>query len=70
MVSQRATAGTATLFAPDAVDLSTDGIIRVGWQAVNDDFERNQIRCRTESRFNTDVLRPFGVVEVALTDES
>lgn len=67
VASVSVTPGTGWLIASGAVELSTDGSVSLRWAEVGDDFEKNQIRARCEGRFNTDVQRPIGVVQLDLT---
>lgn len=49
-----------------AVTLDHDGRVEVKWSdAVNDDFSKNQVRCRVEGRFGISVNQPGAVVQVA-----
>ena len=48
-------------------DAGPGAAIRVQWDRVNDDFSRNQIRCRMEGRFEIAVTRPEAIVKVATT---
>lgn len=51
-----------------AADILTDGSYLVDVaQAHGDDFARNQVRMRTEHRFDVAVTRPTGVVKLELT---
>lgn len=59
--------GTGWFVNSDAVELRTDQGVEVRWAETGDDFQRNQIRCRVEGRFDLVVSRPNGVVRFALT---
>lgn len=61
------TAGTGLLIAEDAVELATDGRVKVEWAAAADDFTKNLVRARCEGRFGVALGRPLGVVELDLT---
>lgn len=61
------TAGTGLLIAEDAVELATDGRVKVEWAAAADDFTKNLVRARCEGRFEVALGRPLGVVELDLT---
>ena len=56
--------GTAYVLAQESVTLFTDGVVDVSWGSINDDFGKNQIRARAESRFEVGTLRPLGVVSI------
>jgi HK97 family phage major capsid protein len=66
VVSVSVTPGTGWLVGDGAVELSSDGQVSLRWSESQDDFERNQVRARCEGRFQTDVLRPIGVVKLTL----
>lgn len=59
--------GEAYLIGQDSLLIYSDpgAAIRVQWDRVNDDFSRNQIRCRLEGRFEIAVTRPEAIVKVA-----
>ncbi|GAA1970530.1 hypothetical protein GCM10009718_02560 [Isoptericola halotolerans] len=62
-------AGTGWVVGQDSLTLSTDNHgVRVEWGTPGDTFTRNQLVARVEGRFNLDVLRPHGLVEMTLTD--
>lgn len=60
-------AGVGWLIADDSLVLRTDGAVRVDWAPADDDFTKNLVRARTESRFDLQVNRPLGLVELDLT---
>ncbi|WP_431280480.1 phage major capsid protein [Leifsonia poae] len=60
-------AGTAWAVGQGAVQLSTDGQMRVDWGTPGTAFEQNQLVARAETRANQDILRPSGLVKVTLT---
>lgn len=58
----------ALLVSSNAVQLLGDGQLKtVTTNAMNDDFSRNQLRMRVESRFELAVTSPAGVVLIDLT---
>ena len=61
--------GEAYLIGQDSLLIYSDpgAAIRVQWDRVNDDFSRNQIRCRLEGRFEIAVTRPEAIVKIATT---
>lgn len=66
-VSTGVPAGTGYLLSRDAAQLATDGRIETEWTtAIDDDFARNSVRLRVESRFDLAVTRPLGVVQLDL----
>lgn len=52
----------ALVLGSDSVTLFHDGTVSVKWGVMNDDFGKNQVRCRAEGRFQMGVTRPSGVV--------
>jgi HK97 family phage major capsid protein len=59
-------AKTAVLLDPSAVAVDTDARVDVQWsEAVGDDFQRNLLRARCESRYHLSVYQPLGVVKIA-----
>jgi HK97 family phage major capsid protein len=67
-VTMAVAAGTGYLISSDCVQVATDGVIAQEWSAsVADDFARNSVRLRVESRFDLIVTRPTGVVKLDLT---
>jgi HK97 family phage major capsid protein len=71
VVSPSATTGTAFLFGEGSARLATDGQVSLRWSDSDDtDFEKNQVRARLETRINPDVLRPWAIVKVLLTESS
>lgn len=59
-------AKTAVLLDSSAVALDTDGRLDVQWsEAVGDDFAKNLLRARCESRYHVSVYQPLGVVKLA-----
>lgn len=66
VVSTVLPAKTAVLLDGSAVAVDTDGQVDTRWSdAVDDDFERNYVRCRVESRFGLSVFKPNAVVSIA-----
>jgi HK97 family phage major capsid protein len=62
------TAGTGYIIGQDTVNMSTDtGNLQVEWGTPGDAFTKNQIVARVEGRFNLDVQRPHGIVQLSLT---
>lgn len=45
---------------------NSDGLARVSWREIDDDFARNQMRCRVELRVSSDLIRPHGIVKTIL----
>ncbi|HSS22848.1 MAG TPA: hypothetical protein VLL82_00180 [Mycobacterium sp.] len=63
-------AGVGHVLAVDSVALDTDTRgVDVQWSenATADSFGKNQVVARAESRYNTNVLAPLGVVSLDLT---
>ncbi|HLV54710.1 MAG TPA: phage major capsid protein [Actinotalea caeni] len=61
-------AGDGYVVGTDTVELAHDGGgVRVEWGTPGDTWTKNQVQARVEGRFNLDVLRPHGVVRLALT---
>lgn len=68
VTSTQQQADVGFLLADGAVELVSDGQVKtVTTNAVSDDFTKNQLRMRTESRFEVAVTAPAGVVRLALT---
>ena len=66
VVSTVLPAKTAILLDGSAVAVDTDGQIDTRWSdAVSDDFVKNYVRARVESRFGLSVFKPMGVVSIA-----
>ncbi|MEJ7647962.1 MAG: phage major capsid protein [Nakamurella sp.] len=59
--------GTGYLLGEDSVILFTDGALQLKWGTPGDDFSRNQVRARLETRFDVGVPRPLAVVRMTLT---
>ncbi|WP_024795885.1 phage major capsid protein [Tomitella biformata] len=58
-------ANTGMLLDPSTVAVDTDGQIEVLWSdSVGDDFSKNQLRARCESRYHVSVYQPLGVVKM------
>ena len=57
---------TAWAVGENAIQLSTDGAVRVDWGLVNDDFVKNLLTLRAETRANLDALRPSGIVKITI----
>lgn len=67
LISSDIDAGTALVLDTSKVGLSTD---RAGVEHVADaisGFDKNQVRFRTEGRFNADVFQPAAIAKVTLT---
>lgn len=62
-------AGTGIVLDPDAVRIYSDGQFNVVVGPIGDDFQRNQVRIRAEVRNDVAVLKPHGIVKVALASE-
>lgn len=62
-------AGTGWVIGADTTLLSYDheAALRIDWGTPGDAFTRNQVVARVEGRFNLDVLRPHGVVQLDLS---
>ena len=62
-------AGAGWVIGADATLLSYDqeAALRIDWGTPGDAFTRNQVVGRVEGRFNLDVLRPHGVVQLDLS---
>lgn len=61
-------AGDGYVVGTDTVELAHDGGgVRVEWGTPGDTWTKNQVQARVGGRFNLDVLRPHGVVRLALT---
>jgi len=63
-LSLAATVGTGWLASQQAARLRTDGQVRTEWKESSDDFEKNLIRARNEGRFDLEVSKPMGLVEI------
>lgn len=59
-------AGTGWLVDPAAVEVVTDGQVRVEWNSATG-FSRNTVIARCETRMNLAVKRPAGVARLDLT---
>ncbi|MGV9710733.1 phage major capsid protein [Gordonia sp. NPDC003424] len=66
VVSTELPADTAYLIGANSVIVWSDpgAAVRVQWDRVNDDFQRNQVRCRLEGRFEVAVSRPEAIVRI------
>lgn len=61
-------AGSGYVVGAESIVISTDNQgVRADWGTPGDTFTRNQLIARVEGRFNLDVMRPHGVVKLALT---
>ncbi|NLI84424.1 MAG: HK97 family phage prohead protease [Propionibacterium sp.] len=62
-------AGAGWVIGADTILLSYDheAALRIDWGTPGDAFTRNQLVGRVEGRFNLDVLRPHGVVQLDLS---
>ncbi|MBT1177587.1 HK97 family phage prohead protease [Bifidobacterium callimiconis] len=58
--------GTGWVIGANTLTLSTDGVQTVEWD-TSLGFTRNQVQARAEGRYNLDVLKPHGLVKLALT---
>lgn len=68
VTSVKQTATDALLVSSNSIQLLGDGKLKtVTTNAVNDDFSRNQLRMRVESRYELAVTAPAGVVKIDLT---
>lgn len=63
------TAGVSHTLAAESVALDTDGSVDIEWSKESnaEDFSRNLLRARCETRVGTSVFRPLGVVVGDLT---
>lgn len=59
-------ANKALLLSHESVVVYTDGAMDLEWEQSGELFEKNQLRARFESRFQTAVLRPNGIVYASL----
>ncbi|MCW2848959.1 MAG: putative phage head [Marmoricola sp.] len=67
-VTTAVAAGTGYMLSGGAVQLATDGQIGTEQsEATGDDFARNAVRLRCETRVDLAVLRPLGVVQLDVT---
>jgi HK97 family phage major capsid protein len=57
---------TAFVLDSRAVQVSTDGNVITKWSEADGLFEKNELRARTETRANLDVIRPLGIVKASL----
>ncbi|WP_099024707.1 HK97 family phage prohead protease [Mycolicibacterium palauense] len=70
VLNQGLGADTGLVIGDGAVTVDHDGQVEVKWSdAVNDDFSKNQVRCRVEGRFGVSVNQPGAVVKVATASE-
>ncbi|OLL17472.1 hypothetical protein BKE56_019585 [Rhodococcus sp. M8] len=65
IVSTALPVGTGLVLDRTEVSVYWDGAVAVRWTEVGEDFQRNLIRARVESRFEVVVGDPSGVVKVA-----
>lgn len=65
VVSTALPVGTGLVLDRTEVTMYWDGNLAVRWSEVGEDFQRNHIRARVESRFEVVVANPLGVVKVA-----
>ena len=67
VISTQLPAESAYLIGTDSVIIWSDpgAAVRVQWDRASDDFQRNQIRCRLEGRFEVAVSRPEAIVRIA-----
>jgi HK97 family phage major capsid protein len=67
-VTTAATSGVGYLISAGCAQIATDGAVSVETSdSVDDDFRRNAVRLRVESRYDLAVTRPAGIVEIDLT---
>ncbi|UQE75937.1 phage major capsid protein [Gordonia sp. PP30] len=59
-------ANKALLLSHESIVVYTDGALDLEWEQGGELFEKNQLRARFESRFQTAVLRPQGIVYASL----
>ena len=66
VVSNALPAGTGLVIDREAVVVYSDNVVDVRWsETVADDFQKNLVRARVESRYAALVTKPLGVVRVA-----
>ncbi|WAL48411.1 phage major capsid protein [Rhodococcus pyridinivorans] len=66
VVSNALPLGTGLVIDREAVVVYADAMVDVRWsETVADDFQKNQVRARVESRYAAVVSKPLGVVRVA-----
>lgn len=66
VVSTALPGGTGLVLDREAVVVYTDDVVDVRWsETVADDFQKNLVRARVESRYAAVVSKPLGVVKVA-----
>ncbi len=65
-LSAQVPAGTGWLVAEGSVRLFTDGLVQLEFGRPGEDFVRNQVRARLETRADFGVLHPAGVVKMTL----
>ncbi len=66
VVSNALPAGTGLVIDREAVVVYSDNVVDVRWsETVADDFQKNLVRARVESRYAAVVSKPLGVVRVA-----
>lgn len=58
--------GNAWYISEGSVELASDLSLDMAWGLSGDDFDRNQVRARLETRADLMVKRPMGVVKLAL----
>lgn len=67
-LSTQVAAGAGWLLSEGAARIYTDGLgVSMKWGVSGDDFTRNQVRARCETRAGFGVQRPSGVVKMTLT---
>jgi HK97 family phage major capsid protein len=70
ITTMAASAGVGHLISSGCVEVATDGRTEQEWFAgVADEWARNQLRLRVESRFDVMVTRPTGVARLDLTPD-
>jgi len=66
VVSNALPVGTGLVIDREAVVVYSDNVVDVRWsETVADDFQKNLVRARVESRYAAVVSKPLGVVRVA-----
>lgn len=58
-------AKTAVLLDPTALAIDTDANVELKWDSSGDNFDKNLMRARVESRYHLSVYQPLGVVKIA-----
>lgn len=58
-------AKTAVLLDPTALAVDTDANVELKWDSSGDNFDKNLMRARVESRYHLSVYQPLGVVRIS-----